>query len=66
MALKALRQSNLLFNMERNTMKLFDVLRELIEDLIDLLYYFLRRNEPTIPFEEVIARLKRDGKLIDQ
>ena len=44
-------------------MKLFKVFVELIEDLIDGFYCFLRRNEPTIPFEEVIAELKRDGKL---
>ena len=47
-------------------MKLFDALRELIEDLMDLFYRFLRRNEPRIPFDEVIAELKRDGKLPDQ
>ena len=46
-------------------MKLFDKLEELIEDFKDLLYSFLRRNEPTIPFEEVITQLKRDGQLVD-
>ena len=44
-------------------MKLFEVFRELIEDLIDEFYCFLRRNEPTLSFDEVIAELKRDGKL---
>ena len=47
-------------------MKLFEVFGELIEDLIDRLYIFLRRNEPTIRFDEVLAELKRDGKLPDQ
>ena len=46
--------------------KLFEVLGDLMEDLIDLFYISLRRNEPTIPFEEVVEQLKRDGKLIDQ
>ena len=53
-------------NMEKIMMKLFEVFGELIEDLIDWLYCFLRHNEPTIPFDEVIAELKRDGKLSDQ
>ena len=44
-------------------MRLFEIISELIEDLIDGFYCFLRRNEPTIPFDEVIAKLKRDGKL---
>ena len=44
-------------------MKLLEAFRELLEDLIDGFYCFLRRNEPTIPFEEVIAKLKQDGKL---
>jgi hypothetical protein len=62
----AQRRSNLPVNEERIMMKLFDALRELIEDLMDLFYCFLRRNEPRIPFDEVIAELKRDGKLPDQ
>jgi hypothetical protein len=62
----AQRRSNLPVNKERIMMNLFDALRELIEDLIDLFYCFLRRNEPTIPFDEVIVELKRDGKLLDQ
>ena len=43
--------------------KLREILGELIEDLIDGFYCFLRRNEPAIPFDEVIAQLKRDDKL---
>jgi len=36
---------------------------ELLEDLHDLAVISERRNEPTVPFEEVIERLKRDGLL---
>jgi len=36
---------------------------ELLEDLDDLAVLAERRDEPTIPFEEVIERLKRDGFL---
>ena len=36
---------------------------ELIEDLEDLAVLAERREEPTIAFEEVIARLKKDGFL---
>jgi hypothetical protein len=46
--------------------KFFEVFEDLIEDLVDLFYIYLRRSEPTIPMEEVIAQLKSDGKLIDQ
>ena len=38
---------------------------ELLEDLQDLAILAERRDEPTIPHEEVIARLKRDGYLQD-
>lgn len=38
---------------------------ELLEDLQDLAVLAERREEPTIPHEEVIARLKRDGYLQD-
>ncbi len=38
---------------------------ELLEDLQDLAVLAERRDEPTIPYEEVIARLKRDGYLSD-
>ncbi len=38
---------------------------ELLEDLDDLAVLAERREEPTIPFEEVIERLKRDGFLQD-
>jgi hypothetical protein len=37
--------------------------RELIEDIEDLAAIAERREEPTIPHEEVIAQLKRDGLL---
>jgi PHD/YefM family antitoxin component YafN of YafNO toxin-antitoxin module len=37
--------------------------KELLEDLHDLAVIAERRNEPTVPFEEVIERLKRDGLL---
>jgi len=36
---------------------------ELLEDLHDLAVIAERRDEPTVPFEEVIERLKRDGLL---
>lgn len=36
---------------------------ELMEDLEDLAVLAERREEPTISFEEVIARLKKDGFL---
>jgi hypothetical protein len=51
--------------MERITMKLFEVFIEWIEDWVDLFYCLMRRNEPNVPFEEVITQLKRDGKLVD-
>ena len=38
---------------------------ELLQDLQDLAVLAERRDEPTIPHEEVIARLKRDGYLQD-
>lgn len=38
---------------------------ELLEDLQDLAVLAERRDEPTIPYKEVIARLKRDGYLSD-
>jgi hypothetical protein len=37
--------------------------RELLEDLADLATLAERREEPTISFDEVIKRLKRDGFL---
>lgn len=36
---------------------------ELLEDLEDLAVLAERREEPVLPFEEVIARLKQDGFL---
>ena len=38
---------------------------ELMEDLADLAVLLERRDEPTIPFDEVIAKLKQDGLLPD-
>lgn len=38
---------------------------ELLEDLQDLALLAERRDEPTIPHDEVVARLKRDGYLQD-
>lgn len=38
---------------------------ELLEDLSDLAVLAERRDEPTVPAEEVFARLKRDGRLPD-
>jgi hypothetical protein len=39
--------------------------RELLQDIEDLAAIAERREEPTIPHEEVIAQLKRDGLLPD-
>lgn len=41
----------------------FEVFTELFEDLTDFVFYFIRRHEQTILFEEVIAKLEHDGKL---
>ena len=38
---------------------------ELLEDLEDLAVLLERRDEPTIPFDEVVAKLKQDGLLPD-
>lgn len=38
---------------------------ELLEDLQDLAILAERRDDPTIPHEEVVARLKRDGYIQD-
>jgi len=38
---------------------------ELLEDLEDLAVLLERRDEPTIPFDEVVAKLKHDGLLPD-
>jgi hypothetical protein len=37
--------------------------RHLLEDIEDLAAIAERREEPTIPHEEVVAQLKRDGLL---
>jgi hypothetical protein len=39
--------------------------RELLEDLHDLAVLAERRDEPTIPWEEVKRQLKADGRLQD-
>ena len=51
---------------EKIMRKLFEGIGDLIEDLVDLFDSYLRRSEPTVPMEEVIAQLKSDGNLIDQ
>ena len=38
---------------------------ELLEDLEDLAMVAERRDEPTVPFDQVIDGLKRDGLLPD-
>ncbi len=38
---------------------------ELLEDIGDMAALLERRDEPTIPFEEVVAKLKKDGLLPD-
>jgi PHD/YefM family antitoxin component YafN of YafNO toxin-antitoxin module len=38
---------------------------ELLEDLQDLAILAERRDEPTMPHEEVVAKLRRDGYLQD-
>ena len=38
---------------------------ELLEDIEDIAVLFERRDEPSIPFDEVIAKLKQNGLLSD-
>ena len=38
---------------------------ELLEDIEDLAVLLERRDEPTVPFDEVVAKLKQDGLLTD-
>jgi len=38
---------------------------ELLEDIEDMAALLERRDEPTIPFEEVIEKLKKNGLLQD-
>ncbi|MDI6770264.1 MAG: hypothetical protein QMD04_11395 [Anaerolineales bacterium] len=38
---------------------------DLLEDLEDLAVLLERRDEPTIPFEEAVAKLKKNGLLPD-
>ncbi len=42
-----------------------EAFEELLEDLNDLAVLAERRDEPAIPHEEVVERLKRDGFLQD-
>ncbi len=37
--------------------------KELLEDIEDLAVLAERRDEPSIPHDEVVAKLKRDGRL---
>ena len=39
--------------------------KELLEDIADMAVLLERRDELTIPFDEVVAKLKRDGILPD-
>jgi predicted nucleotidyltransferase len=36
---------------------------EALEDALDLAVIAERANEPTIPFDQVVAKLKKDGSL---
>lgn len=38
-------------------------LAEMVEDLLDAMTVAIRRDEPTVPFEEVVAKLRAAGKL---
>ena len=38
---------------------------KLLEDIDDMAVLLERRDEPTIPFEEIIAKLKKNGLLQD-
>lgn len=38
---------------------------ELLEDIADMAVLLERRDEPTIPFDKVVAKLKKDGILPD-
>ena len=40
-----------------------DAFEELMEDLEDLAVVAERRDEPTVPHDEAVARLRRDGLL---
>jgi hypothetical protein len=42
-----------------------DEFEELLEDIEDMAVLLERRDEPTIPFEEVIVKLKKNGLLPD-
>jgi hypothetical protein len=65
-----LKQFNLQFVIDESGHKKAVILpieafRELIEDLEDLALVAERRDEPTIPFSQVVEELKRDGFLSD-
>lgn len=50
--------------MTRNRIsRLLEKIRQVLEDGEDLLALFMRRNEPTIPHNQVLAELKADGLL---
>lgn len=38
---------------------------ELLEDIADMAVLLERRDEPTVPFDKVVAKLKKDGILPD-
>jgi hypothetical protein len=40
--------------------------QELMEDLEDLAVVAERRDEPTIPIEQLLAELKKDGLILDR
>ncbi len=40
-----------------------DAFHDLLDDLEDLAVVAERRDEPTVPHDEVVAELKRDGLL---
>jgi hypothetical protein len=42
-----------------------DEFEELLEDIEDVAILLERRDEPTIPFEELIVKLKKNGLLPD-
>lgn len=42
-----------------------DEFEELLEDIEDMAILLERRDEPTIPFEELIVKLKKNGLLSD-
>jgi len=49
--------------MRNGISRLLEKIRQLLENSEDLLVLFMRRNEPTIPHDQVLAELKADGLL---